>query len=630
MSFGVKLRVGFLFIVLCLLVVMLSCRRNQPVLVDRNRPPETELWYSPPDSSEYDYLVHIYWRGLDPDGTVSRYIWSIEDSIIPPPLGWNPAIRVADLRRGRFTTRTDSLFSFTAFRNVGGVGLKKNRQAFYISAIDDNGVMDPQPAVTEFIATVEKLPEVKFTLWIPRLGGPTPFNLARLDTIGMFRPFSISYHGTTTNGEIREYRFFPLTEIDMEGSDVWTADLSDTLRVLPNAGPDALPSGRFRLAAQVRDDAGAESPVDAGRFERGVAELVVNFEPDTRIFKVLSTRWVGTSAVVDSVDFRDSEPDTVAYNSWLKLFYLGWDNPADSSLCQDPVNECIRYQVQYTRVSDVDGGPGQGGQRVSSTVRWVPGDSPAGLPGEDNNPHGRTDTTTMSIGSDAYTIRVRSLDEYEKPDGTPDEIDVVGNFEPTIDSFEIIDHDGNVISDGDTVLWDWWNPANFHGGFLDTLDISDPFNVKVVREFFFVIKASGHDSPKEGNGGGIASWRYDMRAPNAEDPNAILRLFKSNFWTDGSTVNAFADTVLLRRVYRLDSGSQEGDPGGMENYKTLPPYLNTLYDIRIRGRDAAELDEYEQIMFINGNRVRLNSFKAAAVSRWTGVLGQRFYLRMRR
>jgi hypothetical protein len=84
-----KLRVGFFLLVVCLTVVLHSCRRNQPTLVDANRAPETEVWYAPPDSTEYEYLVHVYWRGTDRDGTVTRYIWTIKDSITPPPLGWN-------------------------------------------------------------------------------------------------------------------------------------------------------------------------------------------------------------------------------------------------------------------------------------------------------------------------------------------------------------------------------------------------------------------------------------------------------------------------------------------------------------------------------------------------------------
>ncbi len=63
-----KLRVAVFLLVVCLSVVVFSCRRNQPSLVDANRPPDTELWYAPLDSTEYEWNVHLYWRGVDGDG----------------------------------------------------------------------------------------------------------------------------------------------------------------------------------------------------------------------------------------------------------------------------------------------------------------------------------------------------------------------------------------------------------------------------------------------------------------------------------------------------------------------------------------------------------------------------------
>ena len=625
-----KLRVGFFLFVVCLTVVLHSCRRNQPTLVDTNRAPDTEVWYAPPDSTEYNYLVHVYWRGIDRDGTVTRYIWTIKDSITPPPLGWNPAERIRDLREGQFTSRTDSVFSFTAFRNVGGVGLKKNRQAFYISAIDDAGKYDPLPAAIEFVATVDKLPRINFETEITvvhpdgsRTAVKKDFNNAELDTVGMFRPFNIYYSGSTANGEIRAYKFFPLTSnVAMEGADVWTEDLADTLRVLENRDADVIPSGRFRLAAQVRDDAGAESRVDAGQFTQGVCQVVVNYEPDTHIFKILNTYSKDGVTVVDSVDFQDSEPDTVPYSSWVTMFYQGWDKPAaDSSLCTDIQNKCITYQVQYRRTADINGGPARGGSLVSSTVRWLPEN------GEDNNEFGTPDSTSLTVGSETYNIRVRSIDEYEKPDGTPAEVPLTGNFEPTLDSFGLVNYDGTIPGDGDTLTWNYWYPANYKGTFTDTVDFSNPFDPQVVKEFYFVISASGHDSPKEQDGAGIKGWLYTFLRTST---GTIERLNQSGFWADGMTINVLADTVKLSRRYKWDPV----DPSyWMEDFARLPGYLNTEYDFTVRGRDLALTDIYEQFMYVrpnpadvNSTKLRLNTYNASPVARWSGLGGQRFYL----
>jgi hypothetical protein len=507
------------------------------------------------------------------------------------------------------------------------VGIKKNRQAFYIAAIDDNGVIDPFPDAIEFVATVGKLPEIRFTTSITRIGDGVqttvtkPFNPTELDTVGMFRPFSISYSGTTTNGEIRAYRFFPLTaDVSLEGENEWTEDLSDTLRLFPNEGPDALPSGRLRLAAQVRDDAGAESPVDAGQFRTGVCQLVVNFEPDTEIFKVFNTYFVGGNTIVDTVDFEDNEPDTLPYNSWVTLFYRGWDSPYDSSLCQDVANKCIKYQLQYTREGEIDGGPSHGGTTIRSTIRWLPED------GEDNNPFGTTDSTSMTVGSETYNIRARAIDEYEKPDGTPDDVTVTGNFTPTIDSYNLQNYDGTVAGDGDTLVWDWWNPANFKGGFTDTLDLTDPTNPVVVKEFYLVVNGAGHDHPKEPDGSGVKSWLYLFRRVST---GKLEKLSRSGFWTDGLTVNAYADTIRLVRRYPwtpLDPAAE------IEAFASLPGYLNQEYDFTIRGRDFALADVYEQFIFLNtgagAEKIRLNAYNTSVLSRWTGMMGQRVYLKM--
>ena len=93
-------RVGLFLLLVCLIAGFLACRRNQPSLVDSNRAPDTELWYAPPESTEYEYLVHLYWRGIDQDGVADKYIWTITDTIVGnPELRWNPAERLRDFQR---------------------------------------------------------------------------------------------------------------------------------------------------------------------------------------------------------------------------------------------------------------------------------------------------------------------------------------------------------------------------------------------------------------------------------------------------------------------------------------------------------------------------------------------------
>ena len=156
----------------------------------------------------------MYWRGIDNDGTTNRFIWAIQDTIAGEGLSWNPALRLRDYRVGRITSRTDSVFSFTAYKDISGVGVRKNRQAFFVASIDDNGVIDPEPAAVEFVATIAQLPRIHFTNHIGGVKRPYHFTIPPRDTVGMYHPFAISYHGTTANGLVRGYQFFPHQQLD--------------------------------------------------------------------------------------------------------------------------------------------------------------------------------------------------------------------------------------------------------------------------------------------------------------------------------------------------------------------------------------------------------------------------------
>jgi hypothetical protein len=478
----------------------------------------------------------------------------------------------------------------------------------------------------EFVATVERLPVARFLTKI----GSGPWKVynpsAPPDTVGMFRPFSISYNGVTTNGQIRAFRFFPLTSgVSLVGENEWSTDLTDTLRVFPNVGPDAIPSGELRLATQVQDDAGAESPVDAAGFTQGVARVVVNFEPDTEIYLLQNTYFKGTTKFVDSLAFGPgAPPDTVPYGSWVRVHYDGWDNPADSSLCTDVLNECISYQLQYTRIGEIDGGPLNGGSTIESTIRWVPDDT------EDNNPAGTSDSTSLNVGSERYRVRVRSVDEYGKPDGThfgdgmpiaqggyTAQVEFIGNFSPTLDSFSLENYDGVPVSDGGTLPWRWTAPANMKTPPTpaDTLDFSDPSGIVVQKVFFFVMKAVGHDAPKEPLGAGVKSWLYVFR--RVDDPLIIEKFNRSGVWTDGLNVNAFADTFRLVVRYPFGVNDTERAQNSSDALAIMPSYLNKEYTYSMRGRDLSTIDEFEQFIFLLGDKVRQNSFNTSTLGRLT-------------
>lgn len=634
-----RLLQGIFLCSLCLLLLTGSdggCRRNAPSLVDTNEAPETELWYAPPDSSEYEYLVHMYWRGTDNDGTVERFIWTIQDSLREDETAWNPADRLRDLRSGRFTTRADSIFSFTAFRNVGGVGLKKNRQAFYIAAIDDNGVIDPSPAAVEFIATIDELPKIFFTVYVDGQAYPyTHFNTPR-DTVGMRKQFSISYRGETTNsldGQPNGYQWFPLsTTIELPGARLWTDDLSDTLRVFENTGDVEIPSSVFRFAAKCIDDANAESPIDAGRFAEGVCQVVVNFDPDTEIDGLKSYYFKNGAVEERDIDFTDGVPDTVPYLSWVWMHYAAWDDVRDDQACQPAAinpDRCINFQVKYERTSARQAGS-------FGTSGWVPRGA-----AHDTDTLSAADSNTVNMGTVEYTLFVRGIDENLKPDGTAARVRVVGNYDPTLTSVDLADHLGNQvdISSGqiDTLTWNFWRGVGWpYSSQLDTLDITDP-SFPFVKRFQWRLTASGYDHPDDPAGSGIKAWRYLV----FDDAGNFWPLARAGeTWVSGASLNNLDDTFELTFRY---PGPVGGNPDhcGDTVFESLPAFANRDIRIVLTGRDTSvDEGEFDQYIFLGpvaagakgvhnfSVKTLINSYPTAVLGRFTEERVFTFHFRM--
>lgn len=605
-----RLAKGLLVLALCLVGVFSACRRNQPSLVDRNEAPDTELWYAPADSSEYQYLAHIYWRGRDNDGTVEKYIWTIRDTLTAGELQWNPAQRLSDFRSGRIIERTDSIFAFTAFRNVAGVGVKKNRQAFSIASIDDNGVIDPSPAEIEFVATIETLPRIRFA-WTdefePDPGNPGQqrpinfrpwaFETLPKDTVGVMKPFAITYSGTTTNGAIVSYQWFPLaTEFEYPGARIWTEDLSDTTRVFRNTTAEPVSAGVFRFAVQTRDEADAESPVDAGRFQEGVCQIVVNFDPETTIREVFNNYTTGGTIKRQVVDFTDGVADTVPFGSWLDMRYSGRDDPRDVQCCSDlNPDRCIDFQIKYERISD----------RVIGSFEssgWLPR---AGV--HDTDATSATDSNTVNIGSLEYDLFVRAIDTTEPAgnargaDGHPASIHIVGNYNPTLDSVAVVDHFGEAINLAvhDTLTWKFYKGEGWpYTSLLDTIDL-DPLTGqgtrKFIKRFSWYIQGWGHDHPKDPDGSGVKAWRYII----TNKDGTMLPIARSGLlFNNGVALNQLDDQFQLTFRYPSALSDSVADHTGETVFANLPSYFDDDLRIRLIGRDTGVSEpQFQQYAF---------------------------------
>jgi len=642
---------GILLLSLCLVIAFGACRRNTPSLVDTNEAPDTDLWYAPPDSTDYEYLVHLYWRGKDNDGKVVKYIWTIRDSLVFDETTWSPADRLRDLREGRFTAQTDSVFSFTAFKNVGGVGVKKNRQAFLIAAVDDNGVIDPSPAGVEFIAVIDEVPLMFFHTTMARLEPPETrryvHHLIPQDTVGMFKPFDITYHGSTNNGRLTDYLWFPLSQtIKFPGANKWTTDFTDTTRSFANSGAFALPPKIFRLGAKVRDSAGAESAIDASSFQRGVAQVVVNFDPDTRINRITNTYNDGTGPVTKDVDFDDpfAVPDTVPFRSWIKLYYQGWDDKRDKPFRCPPSDQgfdsCIKFQISYERRSNrVAGATGKSGWLPSGAVH-------------DTDSTAAADSNTVNVGSLEYDFSVRSIDENGTVDGTPASVHIVGNYDPTLDSIQLEDitptlwdtpQPAKVLNltgaEPDTIVWNFWKGVGWPYAFPDTIDIFG--NSEYIKTFKWRFRATGHDDPKEAPGfAGIRSWNFDIR----DSAGQRWRLGQATGeWRDAITIDVLDDvfTLTIRYPSPFSAGPGNGDPNGDTVFAKLPGFMNQDLTVTIQGRDTgSKAKTFSQWVHIGipppgqkarhgeAEKILVNDFSTVTLGRWTQKQRFKFHVKL--
>jgi len=502
-----------------------ACRKEQNPL-DRNRAPETFLTIAPPETTNTDYSVHVYWYGEDKDGIVLRYMWHISDTlktlnpILEPDialLDWNPEARKSDYETGTFITATDTVFIFTGFDVTTGALV--NRQAFHIVAIDDGGMMDKTPARIQFFAKVRCVPEVGFwfeTNTIPK----KPYIPGILDTISMFEPFCVEFSATTCNNIINGYQWIyggkVYPDFDNDGSPDWyipTYDPPETGQVcIENQGISRIAQGDFYFRVTARDEAGARSRADIGTGE-GVFQLVINHDPDTKIRMGECFYTDGAGNAIESVvDFDDNDPDTLPYNSRLRMNYGGWDDKKDSLEFPDPPIP-MRFQFKFERwgYSLIEGHP------ASYRPAWMPEKK-----AEDTNCNVDEDSTTMKVGSYDYLFLAKSFDEQYRYDHTPDTVSFVGNFPPHIDNISI-GYDTIPASSslelvqlkGDTVYIAIGQPLQVRPetDYVSCFSVTYDTENEVFNEYFkLYINGSGHDDHRDPPGSGIMGWWYSVEA----------------------------------------------------------------------------------------------------------------------
>jgi hypothetical protein len=605
---------------LALVMILPACRKEEPPL-DRNKAPETFLTKSPAETTATDYSVHMYWRGTDNDGVVTRYMWYISDTLITlDPAGnpdaegldWNPDARIADYIIGTFTTRTDTVITFTGFDETRGSQI--NRQAFHIVAIDDGGKIDPTPARLQFLARVRGIPVIQF--WTNVGDGDVPYNPFALDTISMFVPFTIKFRGQTVNNVITGYRWsygssvFP--DYNGDGTPDWLipTDQSEIVGVeLLNSGSEVIPSGIFNFKAIARDEAGALSRTDLATGV-GVCKVVVNHDPDTKFDSMCVVSFTPQSGVPQqmNVNFLDGIPDTLPDSSRVRMVYWGWDDPKDRQNLEHDPPLPIRFQFQYNRWS-ID----ESGARVADKLSpWYPLKNP-----EDTNPgagvsdlYRDRDSTTMRVGTFNYRFLARSFDEQKKPDGTPAVVSFVGNFPPRIDSLLTGFYTRQGVSPpppdrrfvwvkNDTMVIGWNSSQAVARG--DTLC---PYTVKlstdtlgtITRSYRYTIRSGGHDDYRDRPGSGIRGWRYYIF-----DPDDERAYYKEGEWQFDKPLNLFDQDITFditipywKPLGRYASVAAAHNRASMDSLLANPPAFLGLESIAVSGLDYKDTQSFKE------------------------------------
>ena len=208
--------------------------------------------------------------------------------------------------------------------------------------------------------------------------------------------------------------------------------------------------------------------------------------------------------------FDDADPDTMPYNSRLRMHYLGWDDPKDSLEYTDPPVP-MRFQFKFERW-----GYGLSGGVSSHKPAWMPE-----LRAEDTNCNSEEDSTTMMIGTYDYLFLAKSFDEQYRYDHTPDTVSFVGNYPPGIDKISmaydsIAYTPGIELTDikGDTVYIAIGKPLAPRGA--DSISAYlveyDPVN-EVFNQFFkLYINGSGHDDYRDPPESGVKGWWFSITA----------------------------------------------------------------------------------------------------------------------
>lgn len=331
-----------------------------------NSRPDTRVTGQPPTLLEAGYSVEFNWTGGDPDGRIAGFQWKISDNgvdgVSPRDTLTVDPLTGAVINPWRFTTATDSVFYVLADQtdfpgDPEGFERSYRTHSLFVRAIDEDGAVDPSPAMITFTSTTivptcsgyfpnanaTAATTVPYTVNLGYTGVDQDFELG-VPTFVRFLWTSAAYElsdGTIINiGSKYHYDQYGEELIDFEDPN-W----SEWIRYGATEEDRQIqyplrPNGEyFFFAVQVRDTAGA---VSIGKsYSEEVLNLLIS---GTQFFPTitLNESFLGQAIQSTSDNIAAGQPlnfswvsDATGYNGNIVSMRHGWDL-ADVDDVNDP------------------------------------------------------------------------------------------------------------------------------------------------------------------------------------------------------------------------------------------------------------------------------------------------------
>lgn len=194
-----------------------------------NTPPNTVLFVNGAVDT-VNHVVHLYWFGSDPDGSVEGFEWQIQNPVSPADTAWH------------FTTLTDSVFTI---QTPSGY----TDPIFSVRAIDNAGARDPSPPRQTFQFS-NQAPTVRI------VGKPLP-------TDTTFASVSVNWTATDVDGDLAKMVYLVWLDGNEANPEITTATALTMPSARFNDANGDLISGPRKLYVRAVDDGGRAGPPDS-------------------------------------------------------------------------------------------------------------------------------------------------------------------------------------------------------------------------------------------------------------------------------------------------------------------------------------------------------------------------------